>query len=392
MRIALVTSGLYFDPTAEANQRRFTQLSRFASGEIFCTIWEERFRGQSIGNFRLRALRLPFWLAGVGAAKSAIRAALYVLFVIKSVAAMRLRRNGAPDLLIATDPIKSGLLAKISGWIVGAPYAIELNGNYQVALSLTDGSVAPWYVRAKAWVAMRIIPAVVEGAGAIKLLYPTQLPAESLARLSGRTCVFHNAVPTEHFHHEDWNQKYVLFLGYPWYLKGVDRLIAGFRLVADKHPDWHLRAIGYCGGDPSRFIALAANHPRIMLSPRGIDHSDAIKEINRCSVLVLPSRTEGMGRVLLEAMAASKPVIGARVDGIPTFINHGHNGLLFEPDSPADLAACLDKIMSSEELRRQMGDAGRREIETQLSETAYWDKYEKFMRTALASHPRKPPP
>jgi hypothetical protein len=43
-------------------------------------------------------------------------------------------------------------------------------------------------------------------------------------------------------------------------------------------------------------------------------------------------------------------------------------------------------------LRRQLGDAGRKEIETHLSETAYWDKYEKFMRTALASHPRKPGP
>lgn len=392
MHIAFVTSGLYFDPTAKANQRRFLELSKTSHGEIFCTIWEDRFRGQTIGNFKVRALRLPHWLSGVGAAKSAIRSTLYVLFVIASVGGMRLRRKDKADLLIATDPIKSGSLAKIAGRVLGAPYAVELNGNYHASLSLSDKSVAPWFVRMRSWLAMRIIPWVVHSAGAVKLLYPTQLPPETLARISGRVCVFHNAVPTANFRDEQNDNNYVLFLGYPWYLKGVDRLIRAFRQVAAKHPGWTLRAVGYCGGDPKPFRDLADGHPQINLSPRGIEHSDAINLINRCSMLVLPSRTEGMGRVLLEAMAASKPVIGTRIDGIPTVVTHGHNGFLFEPDSIDDLASCLDKLMSSQELRQQMGQAGRREIDGRLSEASYWQQYDSFMKTALASHPKKTSP
>lgn len=391
MHIAFVTSGLYFDPTAKANQRRFLELSKTSHGEIYCTIWEDRFRGQTIGAFQVRALRLPRWLAGVGAAKSTVRSVLYVLFVIVSVGAARLRGRGKPDLLIATDPIKSGSLAMIAGRVLGAPYAVELNGNYHASLALTDQAVTPWFVRMRSWLAMRIIPPVVRRAGAVKLLYPTQLPAEDLARIQGRVCVFHNAVPTEHFKDEENHNNYVLFLGYPWYLKGVDRLIRAFRQVADKHPEWKLRAVGYCGGDPQPFRDLAAGHPQIDLSPLGIEHSDAIKLINRCSLLVLPSRTEGMGRVLLEAMAASKPVIGARVDGIPTVVTHGHNGFLFQPDSIDELAGCLDELMSSAELRHQMGQAGRREIEGRLSESSYWQQYEQFMKTALASRQPKSP-
>jgi glycosyltransferase involved in cell wall biosynthesis len=389
MHIAFVTSGLYFDPTVKANQRRFLELSKCAHGEIFCTIWEERFRGQTIGNFQLRALHLPRWLAGVGAARSAIRALLYVVFVLGSVAALRLRRKGKPDLLIATDPIKSGSLARIAGRLLGAPYAVELNGNYHASLALSDKAVAPWFVRMRSWLALRIIPSVVQRAGAVKLLYPTQLPPENLARIQGRVCVFHNAVPTQHFRDEHSDDKYVLFLGYPWYLKGVDRLIRAFRQIAAHHPGWTLRVVGFCGSDPQPFRDLADGHPQIDLAPRGIEHSEAIDLINHCSLLVLPSRTEGMGRVLLEAMAASKPVIGARVDGIPTVVTHGHNGLLFDPDSTDDLAGCLDKLMSSQELRRQMGQAGRQEIEGRLSEASYWRQYEMFMKTALESHGRK---
>jgi glycosyltransferase involved in cell wall biosynthesis len=269
---------------------------------------------------------------------------------------------------------------------------VELNGNYHASLSLSDKAVAPWFVRMRSWLGLPIIPWVLHRAGAIKLLYPTQLPPEILARVQGRVRVFHNAVPTEPFKNERSDQNYVLFLGYPWYLKGVDRLIRAFRQVADRHPGWTLRAIGFCGSDPQPFHDLAAGHPQIDLSPRGIEHSQAIQLINRCSMLVLPSRTEGMGRVLLEAMAASKPVIGARVDGIPTVVSDGHNGLLFEPDSIDDLASCLDRLMSSEELRHKMGQAGRREIEGRLSESSYWQQYDSFIKTALASYGRKSSP
>ena len=64
-------------------------------------------------------------------------------------------------------------------------------------------------------------------------------------------------------------------------------------------------------------------------------------------VLVLPSREERQGKVLLEAMACSVPVVAARAGGIPSVIDDGVNGLLFDPTSPADLAATLDDLLYS---------------------------------------------
>jgi glycosyltransferase involved in cell wall biosynthesis len=71
-------------------------------------------------------------------------------------------------------------------------------------------------------------------------------------------------------------------------------------------------------------------------------------------VLVLPSLEERQGKVLLEAMAYSIPVIAARVGGIPSVVVDYETGLLFNPYSPEELTACLCKIMDQPALRRQL--------------------------------------
>lgn len=60
-------------------------------------------------------------------------------------------------------------------------------------------------------------------------------------------------------------------------------------------------------------------------------------------IFVLPSLNEGMGKVLVEAMAMRKPIIASNVGGIPDLVNHGLNGLLFPP---ADADAMADAIVT----------------------------------------------
>jgi len=76
-------------------------------------------------------------------------------------------------------------------------------------------------------------------------------------------------------------------------------------------------------------------------------YDDLQKEFLACRCFVLPSREEGMGRVLLEAMASAKPVIGANVGGIPALIEDGKNGYLFESEDVDELAKKLDLIFFS---------------------------------------------
>ena len=106
--------------------------------------------------------------------------------------------------------------------------------------------------------------------------------------------------------------------------------------------------------------------------------------IGRCGIFVLPSRTEGMGRVLLEAMAAGKPRVGTRVGGIPTTIEDGFDGLLVPPNDPGALADALSKLIGSPALRRSLGEHGARRARTEFSGETYVRKLKSFYERVLA--------
>ena len=86
-------------------------------------------------------------------------------------------------------------------------------------------------------------------------------------------------------------------------------------------------------------------------------------------VFVLPSLNEGMGRVLVEAMAAGKPVIASDVGGIKNLICHQENGFLVPPADPEAMAAGINGLYRDPEGRERMGEAGRQRA-TAFSDTA----------------------
>jgi len=87
---------------------------------------------------------------------------------------------------------------------------------------------------------------------------------------------------------------------------------------------------------------------------------DDVPEIMQClDVFVLPSLNEGMGRVLVEAMAAGKPVVASRVGGILDLVKDGLNGLLVEPGNPGALCDAIGKLLGDKSLRDEMGRRGR---------------------------------
>jgi glycosyltransferase involved in cell wall biosynthesis len=76
-------------------------------------------------------------------------------------------------------------------------------------------------------------------------------------------------------------------------------------------------------------------------------------------LFVLPSLNEGMGRVLVEAMASGKPVVGSNVGGIPDLIKNGHNGFLVEPGDEIDLSVAIEKVLTDAKMRDEMGRKGK---------------------------------
>jgi len=88
---------------------------------------------------------------------------------------------------------------------------------------------------------------------------------------------------------------------------------------------------------------------------------------DRASVIVLPSRREGLGNVLLEAMAHGRPVIGTDVGGIPSVVEHGRNGLLIPSDDPDALRGALTQLLADPDLRSRLGSAGRELVRARAS-------------------------
>ena len=110
---------------------------------------------------------------------------------------------------------------------------------------------------------------------------------------------------------------------------------------------------------------------------------DVRRIIATFDVAVLPSFFEGMGRVLLEAMAMGKPVVASSVGGIPDLVHHGKNGLLVTPGSVSELKSGLLTLIRNKALAKEMGKEGRKQISEEFSAGRMAQSIEKLYRELL---------
>jgi glycosyltransferase involved in cell wall biosynthesis len=90
---------------------------------------------------------------------------------------------------------------------------------------------------------------------------------------------------------------------------------------------------------------------------------DPVPFLAAADLVVVPSLNEGMGRVLVEAMALARPVVATRVGGIPAVVVEGETGSLVPPGDPPTLARAVSELLKDHGLRQRMGEAGRRRAE-----------------------------
>ncbi len=157
----------------------------------------------------------------------------------------------------------------------------------------------------------------------------------------------------------------VLFVGYLRPEKGVDTLVAAFERLLVERPDAELQIVG-AGSVIERGVAQATQRALARLAERAsvsfVGERGFGPALFQCfadaDVLVVPSRSEGTPRVLIEARSFGCPVVATRVGGIPTSVEDGVDGLLVAPDDPAALARALMRLASDRALHARLVAAG----------------------------------
>jgi O-antigen biosynthesis protein len=151
---------------------------------------------------------------------------------------------------------------------------------------------------------------------------------------------------------------HVLQLGSFEARKGQDLALAAFRILNDDQ--FILHFVGNI--QDQNYRQQVVSH---FADVRQVRYWDSIPKeqtaaiIADCDMLIVPSRDEVTPMVILEAMALGKPVIAARICGIPEMIEDGKTGFLFEMDNVQELANLMTRLGRDPDLRRQVGSQGR---------------------------------
>jgi glycosyltransferase involved in cell wall biosynthesis len=167
-----------------------------------------------------------------------------------------------------------------------------------------------------------------------------------------------------------------LFIGVLERYKAVDVLADAWRRAAPRIPDAELHIVGRgtMTEHVERLVAESGGRVRWTPSLPGDAVSGAL---DAASVLVLPSRSEGLGRVVVEAFCRGRGVVGSNVGGIPDLVTSEETGILVPPGDASALADALVRALSDPGLAARLGATARRAVEPWLATP---DDYARLVR------------
>jgi glycosyltransferase involved in cell wall biosynthesis len=149
-----------------------------------------------------------------------------------------------------------------------------------------------------------------------------------------------------------------LFVGVLERYKNVDGLVAAWREVVGNVPEAHLTIVG-SGREQAVVDGIVRELPKAVTWAARLSQAEIAGALDDAVCLVLPSRSEGLPRVVIEAFCRGRPVVGARVGGIPDIVRDGVNGLLADPDDSHALAGELVRILTDRKLAERLAAGAR---------------------------------
>jgi glycosyltransferase involved in cell wall biosynthesis len=155
-------------------------------------------------------------------------------------------------------------------------------------------------------------------------------------------------------------------IGRPRPVKGYQHLLRAFTQLSKSFPETKLLFVGN-GPERPDLMVMAKS---LGVKPHVIFCDDTIRIANvlaSVDMLAIPSLFEGMPNVALEAMAAELPVVATAVGGTPEVVIDGKTGLLVPPKNAEAITSAITRLLENPQLRKEMGRAGRRRVESEFS-------------------------
>lgn len=291
--------------------------------------------------------------------------------------------RGTTSVIVAQSPYEglAAIMIKYGARLLGRRVAVvtEIHGDWEESPFLYRRTYLPQVYR---FILQKISDSVLEKSDVIRVI--SDFTKRKVEKVVSNKPIF--AFPTytdielflegESHGYPSGGEKLVLFVGMLIFLKGIHILIQAMELVIRQIPDAKLLIIGR--GAYQRQLEELASELGLEEKVEFVGHvsQTTLRQYMRnCRVLVLPSLSEGLGRVLIEAMACGKPVIGTNVGGIPGLIQDGVNGFLIPPNDPRALAEKLVHLLSNEGEGVRMGAKGQKLVAQTFSTEKYVEGY-----------------
>jgi glycosyltransferase involved in cell wall biosynthesis len=283
----------------------------------------------------------------------------WIFFPTLPVEIARELRAHPADAIVASDPyIAAAALAGRTLARSRAKVIVELHGDPQTFTRLY-GSRARRLVGGAADATARIALRRADATRAVSS-FTGRLVEEARGRPPTRTFLAYSdlsafadapvvAVPTE---------RRIVFVGALEAYKNVDGLAAAWRRVARELPDAVLVIVGR-GSRHAVVESLVRELPRQVIHHPELSPVAVARELDEARALVLPSYPEGLGRVVLEAFARGRAVVGTDGGGIPDMVTDEREGLLVPPHDTDALVAALKRVLRDHELCVRLGAAAR---------------------------------
>ncbi len=181
------------------------------------------------------------------------------------------------------------------------------------------------------------------------------------------------------------DERIILFVGRLTLVKRIDMLIELSRMLSREGIRFRVVIVG--DGEYGEYYRQMAQGVGGMIFLGPVPPVEMPRYYALADIVVLPSLSEGLPNVLLEASASGKPVIATDVGGIRDIILHGTSGYLFDAGDIRSLYACIMQLFSDTGLAERMGRAGFKHVSENFSWRIVTDAYEAMYREMLDVYP-----